>query len=152
MAIYEKHGLLEPEPSRIKTSSWRQPDANFPGSNADEVNDFLRGEEKCRVFHNFNDLRHAQNWANKYFDGGHGQGSGYSAIAVAGPGVSVTVTKKSSALATKAKRASKTKKRRINPMNEAIASASSHFRGGGDNTRGGAMPNNGFLNPMYCYL
>eukprot|EP00985_Skeletonema_marinoi_P031527 scaffold37718_cov187-Skeletonema_marinoi.AAC.12 len=130
----EKHGLLEPEPSRIKTSSWRQPDADFPGSNADEVNDFLRGEEECRVFHKFNDLSHAQNWANKYFDGGHGQGSGNSAIAVAGPGVSVTVTKKSSALATKAKRASKTKKRRINPMNEAIASASSHFRGGGDNT------------------
>eukprot|EP00984_Skeletonema_dohrnii_P008522 scaffold3144_cov93-Skeletonema_dohrnii-CCMP3373.AAC.1 len=135
MAIYEKHGLLEPEPSRINTSSWRQPDADFPGSNADEVNDFLRGDEEYRVFHNFNDLRHAQNWANKYFDGGHGQGSGYSAIAVAGPGVSVTVTKTSSALTTKAKRASKTKKRkrRINP-NEAIASASSHFRGGGDNT------------------
>ena len=80
-------------------SSWRQPDADFPGSNAEVVNDFLRGEDQCRVFDHFNSVRHAKNWAKKYFNGGHGQGSGYSAIAVAGPGASVLVIKESAASA-----------------------------------------------------
>jgi len=79
----------------IPQFSWRQTDANFPGSQSDEVNSFLRGKKAAQTFFNFNGIIHAQNWANKYF-GGYGQGSGYNATAAPdgrGSGAFVTVTK-----------------------------------------------------------
>ena len=62
--------------------SWRQPEANFPGSHSDAVHFFLMGDSKAEVFYNFNGIGHARNWASKYF-GEYGQGTGYSATATA---------------------------------------------------------------------
>lgn len=47
----------------------RQPEAKFPGSNADsdKVNAFLHGQEKTATFTHFTDFGHAQKWAKKYF-------------------------------------------------------------------------------------
>lgn len=65
----------------------KRPNAFFSGSNSEEVMPFLHGDEVSKVFNHFNDLNHASNWSNKYFNGSHGRGtcanaSGYSATAV----------------------------------------------------------------------
>ena len=63
--------------------SFSQPDAVFPmsASGSEEVNAFLRGEDESKTFKHFNDKTHAERWAAKYFNGGHGAGSGYCAVA-----------------------------------------------------------------------
>eukprot|EP00956_Cyclotella_meneghiniana_P024471 scaffold49191_cov23-Cyclotella_meneghiniana.AAC.1 len=92
-------GVTQENPSGEKNAktpkSWKQPNAVFSGSNADEVNNFLRGEEQSRTFDHFQDLEQAEKWADEYFNG-DGKGRGYSAVAAAGrdsSGAFVTVTK-----------------------------------------------------------
>ena len=63
--------------------SWRQTHANFPGSQANAVNAFLRGDQVTMDFFGFNGISHARNWASKYFC--HRQHiNGYSANASSG--------------------------------------------------------------------
>ena len=70
--------------------TWCQSSATFDGSKANEVEEFLHGDDETRTFYGFNDSRHAGNWANKYF--GYARNGTYSADAEAGRGC-VTVTK-----------------------------------------------------------
>uniref|UniRef100_A0A7S2PCY9 Uncharacterized protein n=1 Tax=Leptocylindrus danicus TaxID=163516 RepID=A0A7S2PCY9_9STRA len=75
--------------------SWRQAYARFCGSNTNAVNEFLRSEQEIMNFYGYNGIKHARNWANKYF-GYSSSGNGYSANAVAngrGSDAYVTVTK-----------------------------------------------------------
>lgn len=48
-------------------NDWRQPNAKFPGSNADEVEAFFHGEKRTATFTHFAHYEHAKNWRKKYF-------------------------------------------------------------------------------------
>jgi len=72
--------LLKATKSGPPQFSWAQPKASFPGSQAAEVNAFLRSEQMTKSFHGFNGIGHARNWSNKYFGGSFW--NGYSANAV----------------------------------------------------------------------
>lgn len=48
-------------------NDWRQPNAKFPGSNADEVEAFFHGEKRTATFTHFTHYEHAKNWRKKYF-------------------------------------------------------------------------------------